>query len=384
MARWFVRGLGLALGLAVVFALSSGFLMAGRVLFLVFIAVLLAAGLEPLIGSMRQRLPVGRGAAILVVYFGFFALVVAIAALVVPGALNQFADLGQRLPAFLDSADQWAAQVQPRALGTSVSALVGAARRALVAEAPDPDAEDVVEAGAVAAEVVISVVSLLAIVFFWLTEHARLQRYALAFVPYSRRAGARQTWNEIETRLGSWVRGQLILMGTMGVATTIAYTVIGLDSPILLGLIAGIAEAIPIVGPLIGAIPALLIALTKGPETLVLVALVYIVIQFVEGNVLVPLVMRNTIGISPFLVITSLLIGSAIGGIAGALLAVPVVAAVEVVLERLQARDAPIAQDPAGVTSPGPDEKATAKGSLPDTPGVRRAGRPGDAPTTLD
>ena len=77
-----------------------------------------------------------------------------------------------------------------------------------------------------------------------------------------RRAGLRDAWNEIEARLGLWVRGQLILMASIGVATGIAYTLIGLPAALLLALVAALAEVIPIVGPLIGAIPAVLVATT--------------------------------------------------------------------------------------------------------------------------
>ena len=122
---------------------------------------------------------------------------------------------------------------------------------------------------------------------------------------------------------GLWVRGQLILMGTMGLATGMAYTVLGLPGALLLALIAALAEAIPIIGPLLGAIPAVLVAATVSPELAVIVAGVYIVIQLVEGSVLVPMVMRNTIGLSPLLVLLSLLVGAAVGGLVGAFLAVP-------------------------------------------------------------
>ena len=119
---------------------------------------------------------------------------------------------------------------------------------------PKPD--QVVQVGTAAAEAAVTLTTLLTIVFFWLVEHARWQRYILSFVRADSRAGARDGWNEIETRLGLWVRGQLILMGTMGLATGLAYTVLGVPGAILLGLIAALTEAIPIVGPLLGAIPA--------------------------------------------------------------------------------------------------------------------------------
>jgi predicted PurR-regulated permease PerM len=219
-----------------------------------------------------------------------------------------------------------------------------------------PNAEDVVAVGLTVAEAVASLVTLLTLVFFWMTEHARLQRYALAFVSLERRAGMRQAWDEVEDRLGLWVRGQLILMGSMALATGAVYTVMGLPSALLLGLIAGFAEAIPLVGPLLGAIPAVVVAATVDPQLVLFVVLAYIVIQFIEGNVLVPMVMRNTIRLSSFLVIASLLVGGAVAGLVGAFLAVPMVAAVEVILERFQAREVPVTQAPGGVQT---DEDST-------------------------
>ena len=223
-----------------------------------------------------------------------------------------------------------------------------------------------VEVGAAVAEAAVTLATLLTIVFFWLVEHAQLQRYLLSFVPADGRAGARDAWNEIETRLGLWVRGQLTLMASMGVATGIAYSVLGVPGALLLGLIAAITEAIPIVGPLLGAIPAVLVATTVSPELAVIVAGVYIVLQLIEGSVLVPLVMRNTVGISPLLVLLSVLVGAAVGGFIGALLAVPIAASAEIVLARLQARDTPVAQDPSAVETPDEDEREGYEHSLPD------------------
>ena len=143
------------------------------------------------------------------------------------------------------------------------------------------------------------------------------------------------------------MRGQLILMGSVGVATTIAYFLIGLEGALLLGLLAALFEAIPLIGPALGAVPALVVAAATGRiEVVILVAIVYFVIQLVEGNVLVPLVMHNTVGIPPFIVFVSILAGAAVAGIAGALLAVPIAASIIVVAERLQARDEPVPISP--------------------------------------
>lgn len=361
---WTIRGAGLAVGIAFVLALAFVGAAAGRVLLLVFVAIVLASALEPIIGWIRSHVGLRRGLTILLVYAAFFVTVVGLAFVVVPSAINQFNTIVAGLPPLIERAHEWANSLRPRGLGTSMNALIDEAAKFLKPVAPDSDA--VVEVGVTVAEAIISVATILTIVFFWLIEHARLQRFALAFVPAERRAGAREAWNEVENRLGMWVRGQLILMGAMGLATGVAYTLLGLPSALLLAFVAAVTEAVPIVGPLLGAIPAILVAATVSPELALIVAGLYIVLQIVEGNVLVPLVMRNTIGISPFLVIVSILVGAAAGGIVGALFAVPVAAATVVLLERVQARDVPVAQDSGSLDPIGPEEAEGLRRSLSD------------------
>jgi predicted PurR-regulated permease PerM len=338
--RWFVRGAGFALGVALIGGILLGVSLAGKVVLIVFLALLLASGLQPVIDWARWHAPLGRGATLLLVYALVLLAVVGLGLLVLPGAFNQFNDLGIRLLPVLAEARAWAQNIEPRALSISLTGLIDQLLRMLaapVAEVPEP--ELLIDVGVAVAELSIMLAALLALVFFWLTERARLQRFALAMLPHERRTAARDAWNQIELRLGGWVRAQLILMGFVGVATTIAYLLIGLEGALLLGLIAALAEAVPIVGPIVGAIPALLVAAMTGRlEIVLLVAVVYVAIQVVESNVLVPVVMRNTIGIPPFIVLASILGGAAIGGIVGALLAVPLTAAVLVVAERLQAR----------------------------------------------
>ena len=346
--RWFVRGSALAFGAALAIGIVVALIIGARVVVLVFFAILLASGLEPLIDRVRARSPLGRGATLLVVYVGFFAMIAAVLLLVVPGAFNQLGDLGAHVNPLLESARAWAKTVEPRLVSVSLIGLIDTAQQAFApgaTEAPEPD--QLIALGLTFAEIVITLVALLTLVYFWLTERARLQRFALALLPAERRGGARDAWNEMELRLGSWVRGQLILMGSVGVATTVAYFLIGLEGALLLGLIAAIFEIIPIVGPALGAIPALIVAATTGRiEVVILVVVVYVIIQVVEGNILVPVVMHNAIGIPPFLVFVSILGGAAIAGIAGAFISVPLVAALLVVVERLQARQSPVPLSP--------------------------------------
>ncbi|MEA2545315.1 MAG: hypothetical protein QOI09_588 [Chloroflexota bacterium] len=368
------RGAGLALGVLIVAAIVLVAVAARNVLVLVFIAVILASGLQPFIAWLRGHMPIGRGPTILLVYGIFLVVVVGMALFVVPAALAQLDRTITSLPPFFDRARQWAATLHPTSVSRTVITMIDAAARALKGVDGGPSTGQVVQVGLTLAEALTSILTLLTVVYFWLTEHARLQRYVLAFVPQHRRKRARDVWNAAETRLGMWVRGQLILMSSIGVATGVAYTLLGVPSAVLLGLLAALAEAIPIVGPLLGAIPAVVVAATISPQLALAVAGVYLVLQLIEGNVLVPLVMRNTTGISPFLVILSVLIGAAAAGFLGALLAVPIAAAGEVLIEGLQSREVPVAQDPSAAET---TEDETNAPSEPDI-GQKRLARQAD------
>jgi len=370
---WTLRGIGLALGVVLVYALLQLGIAAARVFLLVFIAVLLASALEPMLGWLRHRVSVlSRAGTILVVYLTFIVTVVGLAFVVVPAAVGQAQRILADLPPFFAEVRAWADTVRPASIATSLTTLIDSV--AAVLKPPDaPDPDTVVEVGTTVAELVATLATLLTMVFLWLVERPRIQRYTLAFLPAEQRAGARTAWNDVELRLGLWVRGQLTLMATMGVMTGIAYSVLGVPGALLLALIAAITEAIPIVGPLLGAIPAVLVAATVSPELALIVAGIYVVLQFVEGNVLVPIVMRNAVGISPLLILVSLLIGAAAGGFIGAFLAVPVAASIEIVLQRLQAREEPVAQDPSAIESEEDDEDEDGRIKAPGMPGSANA-----------
>ena len=361
---WFARGIGLVAGGLLTLGVTAGLIGAGGVLLLVFVALLIASALRPIVDRLRSALPIGRGPAILLVYLTFFASVAGIGFLIVPIVITQAGQLIDQLPAVDDRLRTWSTGLRPTELASSVGALISAAKAAL-SHGPLPGPGQVVSAGLGLAETIAAIVTVLALVYFWMTERQRLQRFALSFLPSDRRGTVRQAWNIVELRLGAWVRGQLVLMLTLGLMTGTAYTVLGLPSGPLLGLIAGLAEIIPLIGPAIGVVPALLIAAAFRPDLLLVLLVVYVVIQLVESNVLVPMVMRNAVGVSPFLLTVSLLVGAALGGLPGALVVVPIVAAAEAVLERLQDRAVPVAQDAASALA-GPipptneDEAVTA------------------------
>jgi predicted PurR-regulated permease PerM len=376
LGRWAVRGAGLGIGLLLVAIVALMAQAAMNVLVLVFVSILLASAIDPLVTAVRDRIAVSRGKVILGVYVFLVVIAVILALLVVPAAVNQLTELSARLPSLLAESRAWAETLEPTVIGTTLTRLLDTLEASLTRGGfTEAKPEALVELGLTAADVALTVVTLFTLVFFWLISRETMQRFGLAMLPLGRRQGVRGAWNAMEARMGYWVRGQLILMLTVGAVTSVAYLVLGLDNALLLGVIAGLTEIIPIVGPAIGAIPALIVAFVEGgPELALLVAGVYIVIQVLEGNVLVPIVMKNAVGLPPFVVVVSLLIGAAVAGFVGALLAVPIAAALAVVGERAQARRTTVALETPVFAEPESDETGD------DRPGDEEASKPAVSP----
>lgn len=187
--------------------------------------------------------------------------------------------------------------------------------------------------------VVVSALSVFVIAFYYLMEKTWLRRLIIYELPPTTRVRVSRIWDNVEDKVGDWLRGQLLLCLTIGTLATVGYAAMGIRFWPLLGLWAGITEIIPILGPWLGGIPAFIIALTQGWEKALLVAAFVAGLQLLENVFLVPRVMRGAVGLSPMTVFLAILAGTQWLGIAGALLAIPFAAAVQVVLaEALSAR----------------------------------------------
>ena len=136
----------------------------------------------------------------------------------------------------------------------------------------------------------------------------------------------------MESRVGFYIAGQGILCLVIGIMALIAYLLIGLPNALVLALMAGVLEAIPMIGPLLGAIPAVLVALSIAPDKLVWVIVATVVIQQLENSLLVPRVMSKAVGVNPFVTLLSLFAFSSLFGIAGALMAIPIAAIIQLLL----------------------------------------------------
>ena len=169
--------------------------------------------------------------------------------------------------------------------------------------------------------------------FYLLLERDKIKQNLFIFFPHLSKERVYRLGHKIEEKLGAWLRGQVTLMLLVGAATWLGLTILGIKYALPLAVVAGILEIVPIIGPIISAVPAIIIAFVQNPVLVIAVIILYLVVQQVENYLLVPKVMERAVGLSPLIIIFALLVGGSLLGIIGALLAVPVTAIIQVILE---------------------------------------------------
>ena len=183
-----------------------------------------------------------------------------------------------------------------------------------------------------AASLSLSAIVTLVLAFYWTLDGPRIIQSFLMLVPQDRRENISELISAMESKVGYYIVGQGILCLVIGIMALIAYLLIGLPNALVLALVAGVLEAVPMIGPLLGAIPAALVALSIGPDKLIWVIVATVVIQQLENNLLVPRVMSKAVGVNPFVTLLALFAFSSFFGIAGALMAIPMAAIIQLVL----------------------------------------------------
>lgn len=340
--RSLIRYACIALAITVV-AVWTLYLVRGPLL-LIYVSGLFATGMAPLVQKIeRQRVRairlrrVPRGLAILVIYASVIGVLASIAAAVIPPMIVQVEELWAQLPNYVTQAQQklqaWGL-IAPDVSFTE-----------LLKQAP-ASGGSVVGVGGNVVGVIISAlggflgaifafVSILLLTFYFLIESEDILKLFVRVFPSERREKVGQVISKAAEKISAWLGGQLLLGLIIGTMSAIGFALMGVPYFFVLAVIAAIGEMIPMVGPLLSAIPAVLVALTVSPTLALSVAGFCWALQLIENNVLVPKVMGETVGLSAVTVIISLAIGSELLGFVGALLAVPTVAIIQVLFVEL-------------------------------------------------
>jgi predicted PurR-regulated permease PerM len=172
---------------------------------------------------------------------------------------------------------------------------------------------------------IVTLATVLVVTFYLLLEHDHIRMYLDDLLPQEKVAKTLRTINNVEISLGAWLRGEIILMFCIGLMAFIGLSILRIDYALPLAMFAGLMEIIPVIGPIISGVPAVLVALTISPILALATIAIYFLIHQLENSVIFPMVMKRAVDLSPLITIVALMVGSKLAGIAGAILSIPVV-----------------------------------------------------------
>jgi len=311
---------------------------AREALLIIYISALVAMGFSPIVRFIerprpeeRRRLP--RWLAILVVYGTIVSILVVLALAVVPPLITQAESLWQKLPAEFNRLQSFL--IDHRVMSSRSRVTLEEA----VQNTPSGTATNAVGTVLIAIGSLIggvfAVVTVVILSFYLMVEADAMFAYLIRFVPAGRRAGVAAASVAAVVRVSAWLRAQFLLAGVMGTFAAVGLWMMPVPYFYVIALVAALGETIPFVGPVIGGATAVAVALTVSPRLAFTVGVYFLVLHQLEANVLVPKIMERRVGVSPVAVMTALLVGAALWGVLGAILAIPTAAILSVIVEEI-------------------------------------------------
>jgi predicted PurR-regulated permease PerM len=287
------------------------------VLLVLFIAIIMMSALSPIVDRLQKhRIP--RGVAIFLLYILIWSVISFGVASLIPPLVDQSSKFISILPEEVNRLSE--GRLDMSIFAPQLNALP----------------QQIIKLALGIFSNVIGIFTFMVIVYYLILDRRNLHKYLVfIFGDGDREAKAESFINRIEQKLGSWVRGQLALMIIVGLTTYLGLLFLGVDYAVALAFLAGLLEIIPNVGPTLAAVPATIVAYSISPVMALAVIALYLLIQQLENNLIVPRVMSKAVGLNPLVIIVVLLIGFKVSGVAGAVLAIPTTLVVEIVINDL-------------------------------------------------
>ncbi|MCQ6560916.1 AI-2E family transporter [Paenibacillus mendelii] len=309
-----------------------GFLKAVIAPFL--IAMIISYVLNPIVSLLGER-KVPRTMAVLLIYAVFVASLTVILLNVIPMFMEQLQELNDHMPDLTMRAQSLVNDLNNSSfLPESIRSGIDSSLLKLEKQASEAIFDFVNNIGAMLNVVFIAfIIPFLA--FYILKDFNVFERTILTYVPRPHRKHAVRLLKDIDNALGSYIRGQFLVCVIVGALAYIGYWIIGMPYPILLAGVVAITNIIPYLGPFFGAAPALVMASTISLKMMLLVVAVNTACQILEGNIISPQVVGRTLHMHPLSIIFALLVGGEIAGIVGMILAVPIFAALKVIIQHM-------------------------------------------------
>lgn len=339
------------------------------VVLVVLVAVIIASGMEPLI-SWFKKYKIGRLPAAIISYLGIFSIFVGLMFFFVPPVLDEAASLLTELPKYLESTTLWnplnaniesisTSQKVVQTLSDGVnnpSQLVRDAQSQIKTNIPSTSfgLSDLVKSiqgissnvsnGSI--EIIstifgglFSFVLIIVLSFYLLVKEDGVANFLRLITPVKKEKYVIDLWKRSQRKIGQWMQGQFLLGIIVAVLLYLGLTILGIKNALFLAVLAGFFEIIPVFGPILSAIPAILMSFVDGGFTLsILVLGLYIIIQQFESHLIYPLVVKKVVGVSPVIVILALIIGAKLAGFLGIVLSVPMVSALMEFVDDIEKR----------------------------------------------
>jgi predicted PurR-regulated permease PerM len=308
-----------------------------QVIFMLFIAIVIGTVIRPAVTWLHHR-GIPRLVGIMLVYLFLLALLIGFMFLLLPLIVKQGTSIAAEVPLYYQSLREWAGNSSNPLilrlgafLPTSLPALASVQQTGSQVLTSAGQALDYV---VMAVNVIFMIIIVLLMSFYWTLDGPRNVQSLLQLVPKERRESISELVSAMETKVGAYIAGEGVLCLFIGILALISYLLIGLPNALVLAFIAGVLEAVPMVGPLLGAVAAGLVALSIAPGKLIWVIVATVIIQQLENILLVPRIMRKAVGVNPFVTLLAFFAFSSLFGIAGALMAVPMAAIIQLLLNR--------------------------------------------------
>ena len=308
-------------------------------IFLLFVAIVIGIAIRPAVEWLQRR-GISRNTGIIIIYILIAAVVLGFLALTFPVIADQATQLSQNLPHYYSEIRAALVNSGNRLL-QNIALRIPSELTLFLSRVPTADGELLTQVtqtvffANLLVKGILSILAVFLIAYYWTQESSVAIRTLLRLAPLNRRHDIQQFFYLAETKIGGYIRGQAILCLIVGAAAFVLYTLIGLPYTLVLALIAGFMEMVPIFGPALGAIPALMAALSTDPSKAIWVLVATGLIQMMENVLLVPRVMKNSMGVNPIIILLSLVAFGSVFGFAGALLALPLAAIIQLILDRI-------------------------------------------------
>ncbi|MBU0614289.1 AI-2E family transporter [Patescibacteria group bacterium] len=314
-SRTFVQIIAIVVGGALLFFLRE-------IVMVFLISLLLAAVIGPY-ADWGKRFGMPKGISIGIIYAGIIGIATLFLVLVVPIAVHQtqavFNDYAPLVNGFLGDDPFVRELVKGDWLNQDFDTLILSIQESGVQGSLPQIASGL--AGAFGTIITIILIFILA--FYMVVESSALEDLVKIVLPKKYQKLVFDVAPQVKDKIGLWLRGQIIIMVLMFTIVFVSLSIIGVPFALALAIFTGLLEIIPFLGPIISAVPAILVGFSVSPVTAILVALIYFLAEQIEGDILTPKIMQKVIGINPIFSILALLIGFEVAGVVGAILAIP-------------------------------------------------------------